>query len=71
MVSEKDVTSQDVKGQVILYKNHLEVRLEKDTVWLTAINVLPRLYSFAFCKKQAFYWTRTDANALTIMHLSP
>jgi len=26
---------QDTKGQVILYKNHLEVRLEKDTVWLT------------------------------------
>lgn len=35
MVSEKDATSQDVKGQVILYKNHPEVRLEKDTVWLT------------------------------------
>ncbi|PKN17299.1 MAG: cytochrome C biogenesis protein CycH [Deltaproteobacteria bacterium HGW-Deltaproteobacteria-6] len=26
---------QDPKGQVILYKNHLEVRLEQDTVWLT------------------------------------
>jgi hypothetical protein len=35
MVTEKDVTLQDIKGQVILYKNHLEVRLEKDTVWLT------------------------------------
>jgi prophage maintenance system killer protein len=26
---------QDAKGQVILYKNHLEVRLERDSVWLT------------------------------------
>lgn len=35
MATEKDVTLQDIKGQVILYKNHLEVRLEGDTVWLT------------------------------------
>jgi len=35
MMSEKNVTMQDAKGQVILYKNNLEVRLEKDTVWLT------------------------------------
>ncbi|MEN6373801.1 MAG: RhuM family protein [Smithella sp.] len=35
MVTEKHVTMQDEQGQVILCKNHLEVRLEKDTVWLT------------------------------------
>ncbi len=35
MKLEKHVTMQDTKGQVILYKNNLEVRLEKDTVWLT------------------------------------
>ncbi|MEQ8202924.1 MAG: RhuM family protein [Smithellaceae bacterium] len=35
MVTEKHVMIQDAQGQVILYKNHLEVRLEKDTVWLT------------------------------------
>lgn len=35
MASERDLTTKDMKGQVILYKNHLEVRLEKDTVWLT------------------------------------
>lgn len=35
MMSEKNDTIQEMKGQVILYKNHLEVRLEKDTVWLT------------------------------------
>jgi len=35
MVTEKHVMMQDAQGQVILYKNHLEVRLEKDTVWLT------------------------------------
>jgi len=35
MASEKDLTTKDMRGQVILYKNHLEVRLEKDTVWLT------------------------------------
>ena len=35
MAPEKDVTTQNMKGQMILYKNHLEVRLEKDTVWLT------------------------------------
>ena len=32
----KDQTSiENTKGQVILYKNRLEVRLEEDTVWLT------------------------------------
>ncbi|MEN6467671.1 MAG: RhuM family protein [Smithella sp.] len=37
MASEKQGTAQqDTKGQVILYKNHLEVRLEQDTVWLDA-----------------------------------
>jgi len=35
MTPEKNATIQDTKGQVILYKNNLEVRLEKDTVWLT------------------------------------
>ena len=35
MTPEKHVTIQDAKGQVVLYKNRLEVRLEKDTVWLT------------------------------------
>ncbi len=35
MTSKNNVTMQDAKGQVILYKNNLEVRLEKDTVWLT------------------------------------
>jgi Virulence protein len=35
MKSGQQVTIQETKGQVILYKNHLEVRLEKDTVWLT------------------------------------
>lgn len=35
MAPEKNAVMQDTKGQVILYKNHLEVRLEQDTVWLT------------------------------------
>ena len=35
MKPEKHVTIKNTKGQVILYKNNLEVRLEKDTVWLT------------------------------------
>jgi prophage maintenance system killer protein len=35
MTPEKSAVMQDPKGQVILYKNHLEVRLEQDTVWLT------------------------------------
>ena len=35
MASKINVTIQDAKGKVILYKNNLEVRLEKDTVWLT------------------------------------
>ncbi|MEN6490239.1 MAG: RhuM family protein [Smithella sp.] len=35
MTPEKFMTIQETIGQVILYKNHLEVRLEKDTVWLT------------------------------------
>jgi hypothetical protein len=36
MTPEKHVKMRDIKGQVLLYKNHLEVRLEKDTVWLDA-----------------------------------
>jgi prophage maintenance system killer protein len=35
MTAKKPDTMQDAKGQVILYKNHLEVRLERDSVWLT------------------------------------
>jgi prophage maintenance system killer protein len=35
MTPEKHVPIQDAKGQVVLYKNRLEVRLENDTVWLT------------------------------------
>jgi prophage maintenance system killer protein len=35
MTSEKNITMQDTKGQVVLYKNRLEVRLEENTVWLT------------------------------------
>jgi hypothetical protein len=35
MTPEKHSMIQDPKGQVVLYKNHLEVRLEKETVWLT------------------------------------
>ena len=31
----KHVTIKDTKGQVILYKNNLEVRLEHNSVWLT------------------------------------
>lgn len=27
------------KGQIIIYKNRLEVRLEKDTVWLTQAHI--------------------------------
>jgi prophage maintenance system killer protein len=34
-VTEKNITMQDTKGQVVLYKNRLEVRLEGETVWLT------------------------------------
>ena len=33
-MTEKQVTMQEIKGQVILYKNQLEVRLEGSTVWL-------------------------------------
>ena len=36
MTPEKSAVMQDTKGQVILYKNHLEVRFEQDTVWLDA-----------------------------------
>jgi prophage maintenance system killer protein len=36
VATPKDVSTQAAKGQVILYKNRLEVRLEKDTVWLDA-----------------------------------
>ncbi len=43
MTPEKSVTMQDAKGQVILYKNNLEVRLEKDTVWLS-LNQLADLF---------------------------
>ena len=35
MAIKKDISKLDAKGQVVLYKNRLEVRLEKDTVWLT------------------------------------
>ncbi len=35
MSIKKDITTQDAKGQVVLYKNRLEVRLEQNTVWLT------------------------------------
>jgi hypothetical protein len=35
MTLGNNVMMQDTKGQVILYKNHLEVRLKQDTVWLT------------------------------------
>jgi prophage maintenance system killer protein len=35
LTPEKHLTLPDAKGQVVLYKNRLEVRLEKDTVWLT------------------------------------
>jgi len=43
MTSEKHINMQDTKGQVILYKNRLEVRLEKDTVWLS-LNQLVDLF---------------------------
>ena len=33
--AKKMKTQQESKGQVILYKNRVEVRFEKDTVWLT------------------------------------
>ncbi|HPM70356.1 MAG TPA: hypothetical protein PLS57_05445 [Smithellaceae bacterium] len=33
MKSQK--AAENAKGQIILYKNKLEVRLEQDTVWLT------------------------------------
>jgi len=35
MAIKKDISKLDAKGQVVLYKNRLEVRLEKDTVWLS------------------------------------
>ncbi|MEN6620539.1 MAG: hypothetical protein ABFD50_03170 [Smithella sp.] len=35
MMREKNLERHESTGQVILYKNNLEVRLEKDTVWLT------------------------------------
>jgi len=35
MTPEKNVTMQNTKGQVVLYKNRLEVRLEGETAWLT------------------------------------
>ena len=39
----KNIKMQDAKGQVILYKNNLEVRLEHDTVWLS-LNQLADLF---------------------------
>jgi hypothetical protein len=36
MTQGKNAAMQDAKGQVILYKNHLEVSLEQDTVWRDA-----------------------------------
>jgi prophage maintenance system killer protein len=36
VATPKDVSTQAAKRQVILYRNRLEVRLEKDTVWLDA-----------------------------------
>jgi hypothetical protein len=41
--SEKSGMMQDPKGQVVLYKNHLEIRLGKDTVWLS-LNQLADLF---------------------------
>jgi prophage maintenance system killer protein len=35
MTPEINFAMKDAKGQVVLYKNRLEVRLEKDSVWLT------------------------------------
>ena len=35
MTPEKNVTMQNTRGQVVLYKNRLEVRLEGETAWLT------------------------------------
>jgi hypothetical protein len=35
MTPEINFAMKDAKGQVVLYKNRLEVRLEHDTVWLT------------------------------------
>jgi prophage maintenance system killer protein len=43
MTPEKNVPIQDSKGQVVLYKNRLEVRLEQDTVWLS-LNQLADLF---------------------------
>jgi len=43
MKTENYFTMQDAKGQVILYKNNLEVRLEHDTVWLS-LNQLVDLF---------------------------
>ncbi len=39
----KNIKMQDAKGQVVLYKNRLEVRLEQDTVWLS-LNQLADLF---------------------------
>jgi len=35
MTPEKNVTMQDAKGQVVLYKNRLEGSLKNNSVWLT------------------------------------
>lgn len=35
MSNKKLIKTENSKGQVVLYKNKLEVRLERDTVWLT------------------------------------
>lgn len=32
---KKEISTENTKGRVILYRNKLEVRLEQDTVWLT------------------------------------
>ena len=32
---KKEISTENTKGRVSLYKNKLEVRLEQDTVWLT------------------------------------
>jgi hypothetical protein len=32
---KRQISIENSKGQVILYRNKLEVRLEQDTVWLT------------------------------------
>lgn len=43
MTPEINVAIQDTKGQVVLYKNRLEVRLEHDSVWLS-LNQLADLF---------------------------